>query len=363
MRNCKLSLAALLLLAACTPKAAVDCTVEGAPNHPVIVKQLDFNVYDVLDTVKTDANCHMRYSLEVKEGQPEFVYLFSGDTKIASLLLSKGEKAVVKTDTLGHYEVEGSPESAKLAEVERSMGRFAATAAATDDARALTEAYIAYYRECTKYVLSNSRSLTVIPVLFQQLDANTPVFSQYNDAILFRRTLDTLQTVYPESRYVKALEKETQRRENAMKVQSLLGQAEEQSFPNLNMPDINGKKVSLAGLENKVVLLHFWDSSSTSDKMFNLDVLMPQWERWSGKGLQIYAVDVNPDKSAWASVVKAQKLPWINVNDGLGAASPSVMLYNVAEVPSSFLIADGVLGSAAIKGSGALSAELSRLLK
>ena len=72
---------------------------------------------------------------------------------------------------------------------------------------------------------------------------------------------------------------------------------------------------------------------------------------------------MNPDKSAWASVVKAQKLPWINVNDGLGAASPSVMLYNVAEVPSSFLIADGVLGSAAIKGSGALSAELPRLLK
>ena len=362
MRSYKILAAALMLLAACTPKARIDCTVADAPNARVDVNLLDVNTYKLLDTVCMDASGRMRYAVDVKPGQPEFIYLYSGDTRIASLLLSQGEKAVVKTNSLGVYEVEGSPESARLAEVEAMMARFAKAADSTDDARELVSIFIAYHRECTKYVLENPRSLTVIPVLFQQLDANSSVFNQYTDAILFRRTLDTLKTVYPESRYVKALEKETVRREEAMQMQSLIGSAGTMGFPDLNLPGTDGQKVMLSGVDSKAILLHFWDSSVAEDKMFNLDKLMPVWERWSSRGLQIYAVDLNPDKAVWASVVKAQKLPWINVNDGLGAASPSIVLYNVGALPASYLIADGEL-AASIDGDATLEKELKRILK
>ena len=355
-------LGAALLFAACSPKASIDCTVAGAPDTPVIVKQLDVNVYKVLDTVRTDASGRMRYSVKVEEGQPEFIYLFKDETRLASLLLSEGEKVVVKADTLGNYEVEGSPESALLAEVERSTGRFSAQMESTDDSKELIAAYLAYYRECTKYVLKNPTSLTVVPVLFQQLDGNTPVFSQYTDAILFRRTLDTLKTVYPDSRYVKALEKETVRRESAMKVHDMIGQAAELGYPEIVLPDINGEKRSLTGVGSRVVLLHFWSSASAADKMFNLDELLPLWKRWHERGLEIYAVDLNPDKSVWASVVKAQKLPWINVNDGLGAASSAVVLYNVSSVPTTYLLSGGELSTPSVK-KDALDKELARLLK
>ena len=96
--------------------------------------------------------------------------------------------------------------------------------------------------------------------------------------------------------------------------------------------------------------------------MFNLDVLMPVWERWSGRGLQIYAVDVNTDKGEWASVARAQELPWINVNDGLGAGSPAVSLYNVFATPTSFLIAGGEL-SLSVTDSSSLEKELAKILK
>lgn len=362
MRSFKFLAAACLMLAACTPKARIDCSVAGAPDSQVEVKLLDVNVYKVLDTVKTDAAGRMRYAVDVKPGEPEFVYLFRNGTKIASLLLSEGEKAVVKADTLGVYEVEGSPESARLAEVEAMLARFTRAINATDDPREMTSQYLAYYRECVRYVMANSKSLTVIPVLYQQLDANTPVFSQFTDAIIFRQTLDSLKTVYPESRYVKALEKETERRENVLKMNSVLGNADEMGYPELNMPDIKGQKVQLSSIDAPAVLLHFWDSSDAENKMFNLDFLMPLWERWSGRGLQIYAVDVNVDKSGWASVVRAQNLPWINVNDGLGAASPSVTLYNVDTVPASFLLAGGELSTAATDAKS-LERELSRILK
>ena len=349
-------------MAACSPKARIDCTVAGAPDSQVEVKLLDINVYKVLDTVRTDASGRLRYAVDVKPGQPEFIYLFRGDTKLASLLLSEGEKAVVKADTLGVFEVEGSPESVKLADVEGRIARFTKAINATDDNREMSSLFVQFYRECTKYVMENSKSLTVIPMLFQQLDAYTPVFCQHTDAILFRRTLDSLQTVYPDSRYVKALERETVRREDALKVQTMIGSAKPSDYPELNLPDVNGQKVLLSGVEAKAILLHFWDSSSASDKMFNLDRLMPIWERWNGRGLQIYAVDVNPDKAMWASVVRAQNLPWINVNDGLGAASSAVMIYNVASVPTTFLLAAGEL-SAAPGGNQGLEKELSRLLK
>ena len=59
-----------------------------------------------------------------------------------------------------------------------------------------------------KYVITNSKSLTVIPVFYQYVGEGFPVFSQESDAIVFNSVLDSLKTVYPESKYVKALEAE-----------------------------------------------------------------------------------------------------------------------------------------------------------
>lgn len=363
MRSFKLLALSALVVAACTPKARIECTVSQAPDSQVVVRQLDMNVYKVLDTVRTDASGRLRYAVDVKEGAPEFVYLFYKDTKIASLLLEPGMKVQVKADTLGNYEVEGSPESVKLRDRELSYARFQADMDSTMEPSELSRIFIDHYRDNMKFVMENMGSLTVIPVLFEQLDEFTPVFNQNTDAILFRKVADSLKTVYPVSRYVKALESETVRRENAMKVNNMLNAAVELGYPDLNLPDLNGQRVSLSGVDARALLLHFWDSSDASQKMFNLDVLLPLWERWHGRGFEIYAVDVNPDKSAWASVAKAQKLPWINVNDGLGAPSSSVVLYNLTAVPASFLLADGSIVAGSLNGKDGLEKELQRLLK
>ena len=71
---------------------------------------------------------------------------------------------------------------------------------------------------------------------------------------------------------------------------------------------------------------------------------------------------ISADKALWASVVKSQDLPWINVNDGLGSASPAIRLYNVSAVPTSYLIADGEIVSSAIKDAAGLRRQLDKLL-
>ena len=186
----------------------------------------------------------------------------------------------------------------------------------------MAKLFIEHYRKATRFVLSHPYSLATVPVLYEQLNEYTPVFNQYTDAILFRSAVDSLKTVYPESPYVKALEAETVRRENQFQLKNRIDQAGEQDYPELNLPGMDGNPVSLSGIDAKVILLHFWDPSSAEQKMFNLDVLKPLYERWHKRGLEIYAVGVSTDKPLWASVVNLQQLPWINVCDGNGPYSP-----------------------------------------
>ena len=352
MKNCSkilfLALSALAL-AACGDKAHIRGTLADAPDRKLVVKQLDVNVYRDLDTVKA--------------GQPEFIYLFYGDTRIAALLLEKGERAVVQADTLGHYTVSGSEGSVELAKVEKAQADFLAELYAHEsEPTEMTKIYIRHYRDCVKYVLEHPFSLTTVPVFFERLGESS-VFSQNTDAILFRHGVDSLRTVYPDSRYVKALDREAARRERIMEFNNQLQNAAEASFPDIVLPDIKGERIALSEVDAKVVLVHFWDASDAAQKMLNIDTLLPVYKDFHARGFEIYSVCVSPDKPEWASTVLAQKLPWINVNDGLGGVSPAVITYGVDEVPNSFLIIDGELNTTPLAGIDGLRKELARRLR
>ena len=77
--------AAMVMAAACADNAKIEGQLSDAPSSEVIVKLLNVNHYEILDTVKTDASGKFAYKVEVKKGQPEFIYVFYKDTKVASL--------------------------------------------------------------------------------------------------------------------------------------------------------------------------------------------------------------------------------------------------------------------------------------
>lgn len=352
----------VLALASCGQKAGIKGNVDGLSNAQIIVKELNVNTYNVLDTIKTSADGSFAYKLNVAKGQPEFVYLFYKDTRIAALLLENGENAKVEADTLGNYSVSGSEGSTKLQAVEKAYADFIAKVVEADeDSKAVTEAYIQHYRECVKYVMTNPFSMTCIPVLYENLNG-MPIFTQYTDALHFRSVCDSLKTVYPESRYVKALDKEAARREQLLMINNSLMTADVAGFPNITLPNEKGEKVELNSIDAKCILLHFWNSSEAAHSMFNNEVLLPIYNEFHDKGFEIYSVCLDIDKAKWATVVKSQKLPWINVNDGLGASSQSVALYGVTSIPTAFLIADGDLVLEPINGSQGLRQELSKRL-
>ena len=346
----------LLAAVSCSEVARIEGNVEQAASSELVVKLLNVNKYEVVDTIAVDAAGKFKCNVEVKEGQPEFVYLFKGDRKIVSLLLSQGDNVTVNADTLGNYSVTGSEESEKLAQVEKDYAavtaRINALLAGLENASKeetaqinakVTQEYIAYYRDRVKYVMQNSKSLTVIPVFYQVLGEGLPVFSQMTDGIHFTNICDSLETVYPESKYVATLRKEAQARMNSMELSAKLGAANEIGFPDVILPNVKGEKVRLSDVDAKVILVQFWTSTEADQKMFNLDVLKPLYDDYHKKGFEIYQISLDPDKGTWAHVVKEQKLPWINVCDALGSSSPYVLLYNVGVLPSTYVIADGAL--------------------
>ena len=345
--------AALAMAAACGGNAKVEGTLAQAPSANVVVKSLNH----IIDTVQTNADGAFSFKVDVVKGQPEFVYLYHGDTKVASLLLEAGDKVTVKADTLGNWSVEGSEESLLLQQVEKNhadvMARMYEISSQMESEKSETkllqlrkdlgQEYVDYYRKCVRYVLGHSTSLTVVPVFFQSLGDNLPVFSQATDAIHFRSISDSLAVVYPDSKYVKVLKDEADKRFGYLELESRIKSAQEVGFVDVELPDITGVKQKLSEVDSKVVMLYFWNSADASQKMFNLDFLKSLYDDYHAKGFQIYQASLDVDKARWARVVKEQQLPWINVCDARGAGSPYIGLYNLPVLPAVFIIKDGEL--------------------
>ena len=334
---------ALPLIASCAQNARIDAEIADAASSNVVVKLLDVNAFQVLDTVSLDQAGKFSYKVDVKKGNPEFVYLFHNDVKVASLILAAGDKVQVEADTLGNYTVTGSDESAKLAQVERDYASVLSRLMKATTSSEAAQEYIAYYRACVKYIMENSSSLSVVPVLYQTVGENLPVFGQVTDGIHFRNAADSLELVYPASKYVKALRQEADRRMGYLELQNRIQTAAEISFPDIELPDLQAQKRKLSEVDSKVVMIHFWTAAEASQKMFNLDVLKPVYDEFHKKGFEIYQVSLDVDKGLWARVIKEQALPWINVCDSRGSASPYVGAYNLPAVPATFILANGEL--------------------
>jgi hypothetical protein len=313
--------------------------------------------------------------VNVEEGQPEFVYVYYKDKRVASLLLEAGDKVNVSADTLGNYTVQGSEESSRLALVEQEYSaaqkRLQALAVQMETAsdeqmaslrQALAKEYVTYYRQCVKYILENSRSLTAVPVLYQNFGPELPVFSQNTDAIHCVNVADSLALAYPQSKYVRALRKEAERRYGYMELEAKLRTVSPVGFPDIVLPDINAQQVRLSEVDSKVIMLFFWDPSNANQKMFNLDILESLHNDYHKKGFEIYQVALTTDKAAWAQIVKKQNLPWINVCDRLGAASQYVTTYNIPVLPATYIIADGELVDGEIVDEKSVRRLLDKLL-
>ena len=355
--------------------AKVDGVIEGAPASEVVIGKLDVNQLVILDTLTTDQDGKFQYELEVKKGNPEFVYVYYEGAKVASLLLEADDEVAVNVPVEGVPSVDGSEESAKLIQVELEHAAmsaiFADYAAQLENAsqsqydkvvRQMTDNYREYNKKSIKYVMENSHSLTAIPVLYRTL-GDLPLFAMSTDAVLFSSIADSLATVYPESKFVKSLRADADARMAELDLIRRIEMAEEVGYLDIELPGLDGSMKKLSEVDSKVVLLYFWTSSRANQNNFNIDVLKKLYNDYHKKGFDIYQVSLDVDKVHWATTVMGQDLPWTNVCDIRGAASEYVTLYNLQALPAAFVISDGELVDGELVDEASFRKLLDKLLK
>lgn len=370
----------LALLSSCTSSSSIDINMYGGKDSTaIVVSKLAVNKLKAVDTLYLKKG-HADISLKVNENSPEFIYLESENGKRVSVLLSKGENVSVELDSNGELlNIQGSPESLLLQEVEAAQQTFRMAfdslsvalnnavelgdqAARTRINKELGAMYVAYKQKAIKYIYAHPKSMTLIPVIFHNVTANLPLFSEYSDAILFERVYDSLRTKFSGSPYLVSLMSEIEKRKNLLQVETFLSNAERTDFPEIILPDVNSQQQHLSALQGNVILLSFWDPQNDGMKLYNND-LIPIYEKYHSKGLQIYQVAITSDKTDWAIYLKGKPLPWISVCDIANDNSYAAAVYNVSELPSLFLIAkDGTIVSKNIFDIKALEKEIAKLV-
>ena len=370
------------LIATCGKRdeARVSLTVKGAPDcTEVVVSRLALNQMQVLDTLYTSKE-KVSAEVPVYPGSPEFVYLTYGNGGSAALLLQNRDRVTVSADMTGtDVRIEGSEESVLMQKVDSDIRAFNAAfdsltyelAAVGEDGsqeeiarlkREMGALYVKCKQEAVKYVVTHSKSLTIVPVLYQKTSGGLPIFAQATDAIIMERAYDSLRTVYPSSPYIVSLADEVSARRNALEIQNRMASAEEVDFPEIVLNDVNGQQQSLTALKGNVVVLMFWDAANVQQRVYNTDLKI-LYEKYHSRGLEVYQVGLNSDKTAWALQVKEQELPWISVCDPAAGASVGAMVYNVSQLPAMYLISrQGSIESKDVFDMRLLETEIRRLL-
>lgn len=103
------------------------------------------------------------------------------------------------------------------------------------------------------------------------------------------------------------------------------------------MPDINGKMVSLSDFQGKYVLLDFWGSGCGPCRMESPNLLR-NYKKYRDQGFEIISISFDKNREAWEKAVKKDGMIWTTVCDLKGGDGEVIMTYKVYFMPTYFLI-------------------------
>jgi peroxiredoxin len=327
----------------------------GAAGRPVYLEQVIPGVGEPhRDTVVTNDKGEFRLRVSLPGGQPT-IFNLRCEGEMIPLLISPRERVnVMSLGDLDGYRVSGSRESELVWRLHRilsdgasaldSISRpLALSSPDGEQRRRLTRAYYEKYlrikREQIGFIVENSSSLAAVYALYQRLPGDEVLFNGDNDYVYYQMVADSVQRRYPDSRYVKALEKEVAAAAAQRELRSRIeGEGIAQiDYPEIDLPNMYGQRVKLSSLAGKVIVLDFWMATDTGARLRNAE-MKELWTTYADSGLAIYQVSADTSRPLWVNAVQEQKLPWITVCDFRGESTAPIRMYNVTSLPANFVI-------------------------
>ncbi|MBC6699376.1 TlpA disulfide reductase family protein [Hymenobacter sp. BT190] len=316
------------------------------------------------DTVTLDEKGNFRFTGTVPE--PGLYQVKTTDQSQVLLALSNGSRVELSGDAqklAETYTVKGSKDSELLQQLNRTMqqskgqmsgleARYNQNAAAnrTDSMQAIEKMFYDAQARSTKsiktLVQQNPKSVVSAFVVANLINAEEQFGFVDSMTTQFKTTL-------PDSRYTKAL---------TAKIEPMRSTAVGAAAPEISLLAPDGKPLPLSSLRGKYVLVDFWASWCGPCRRENPNVVRA-YNKYKGKGFEIYGVSFDQDRSKWLKAIEADGLTWKHVSDLKGWESAAGQTYSVKSIPASVLLdPQGRIIGKNLRGE-ALEAKLASVLK
>lgn len=110
-----------------------------------------------------------------------------------------------------------------------------------------------------------------------------------------------------------------------------------QQAPAFSMKSIDGKTINLADFKGKYVLLDFWASWCMPCRQENPNVVQA-YNTYKDKNFTVLGISLDKDPKAWAQAIQADGLKWTHASELMDFEGPTVRLYQIEAIPSSFIL-------------------------
>ncbi len=371
---------AVVLLAGCKKhnQFSISGKISHAEGDTIYLEEL--HVSSRQPVAKTKINRHGEFEFKGITSIPSFYLLKLTDNNFITLLVDSAEQVTVEADVANfgkEYNINGSLGSMQIKILNEKLND---TEHKLDSLRSLNNLYkgnpdyeqmraqwnIEFERIMDEqarfsndFIMANPFSMASVFALYQKYKDQSYVVK---DLQAMKTAASALNSIYPNSEYVKALyENALQfvREEKAAKLRNFIQEQGENS-PDIVLPNREGKEIALSSLRGKAVLLQFWAAEDRGSRILN-PLLVEVYKKYKNKGLEIYQVNVGNNRSEWIDAIDADNLTWTNVGDMAGSVK-ATQVYNVQSVPYNYLLdKDGAIVAKNLKGPE-LDKALARLL-
>lgn len=358
MRRFFVFVSLLLFFSSCGQKTNSEITgeIKAANNTFVYLERMDVEASSTIDSMKINRNGHFSFKVFVE--QPTFYSLRFANKERVSLVVLPDEKQEISgtlEDIKNNYWVDGSEHSLWIKLLNFQLQR---TTSVTDS---ILKAYTALPPEAVEeraaynlgweevlqkqinftreFIMKHAISPASYYALYQKITPDIFIMDEIDDYHYYKIVASSMQALYPESQYTRALMKHLKQISQNIGNQQLINaiKASPTALPNIELPDRKGNQVALNSLKNKLIIIDF-TLLTASDNQAHIRELKQIYDKYRRKGVEIYQVCMDKSKLRWEAAADQFKIDWICVWDEEALQSRAARSWNVREIPANYII-------------------------
>jgi peroxiredoxin len=351
----------LLFTVACSHKNtefSIEGKIKGTSAKYLFIQELRTDNFAPLDSMQIAADGSFNYKGKIEN--PTFFSIFLNDSNHIELLVMPGDELSIDAKAplvAPNYDLKGSEASILIHNFGLELTRV------SNEILGMEKIYLAnrgnprvslvidslnrsadslenkFKQWARNTVETNRQSMACFWMLSQKFVDGKPVFDRIADHKLFGMIDSLMQKKYALTSYAKRIHLDVEEIKTYIEKLDKQRLQEEVGVvaPEISLPNPEGVKIPLAALKGRVVLLSFWASWSPESMEYN-SKLPELYKKYNKMGFEIYQISLDKNRETWIRAIRNNNLMWIQVNDFKFWDSEAVKVYNITNLPTSFLI-------------------------